>query len=115
MGRKRKDLKLHKVKGYYSTYSLDSKTQYKYFGTPDPEVAYQACRKWRAALRRAETAGMTLAEMSAATKRKNMALLKQWARFVLSLPDDYDGTEDDRRRRYKRWLGSKNRGKSGSR
>ena len=111
MGRRRVELKLHKVKGYYSTYRVGGETRYKYFGTDDPEVAYHACRKWRAALRRAEVANMTLDQMSDAAKRKNMALRKRWARFILSLPDDNDETRDELLRRYKRWLKGKKRSK----
>ena len=109
MGRRRVELKLHKVKGYYSTHRVGRRTQYKYFGTHDPEVAFQALRKWRAVLRRAEVAGMTLDDMAAATRRKKMAVRKLWARFILSLSDDNDETQEQLMRKYRRWLKDQDR------
>ena len=47
MGRQRKQLKLHKVKGYYSTYRVGGRTRYKYFGTLDREDAFKRFSEWR--------------------------------------------------------------------
>lgn len=47
MGRQRKELKLHKVKGFYSTYWVGQKMRYKYFGTLEPEQAVKRLIEWR--------------------------------------------------------------------
>lgn len=113
MGRKRKNLNLHKVKGYYSTYRVGGKTRYKYFGTHDPEVAYQAYQKWRTGVDQAKRAGMSFDEWMADIKRRKMVWRKLGARFILSLPDSYDGTEGDFENQFERWL--KDRGRAASR
>ena len=112
MGRKRKALRLHRVKGYYSTYSVGTKTRYKYFGTQDPEKAYRAYRKWAERERQAELAGKTRAEFDLEGIRRRMKNRKLHARFILSLPDDFSGGPGRMEKLFKQWLHEKRKGRT---
>ncbi len=88
MGRQRKNLKLHKVKGYYSTYRVGGKIRYKYFGTLDSEDAVTKLREWRKLLfGEAVDPDARLAHIG---KKKHEAL-RDFAMYVISLPAGYSG------------------------
>lgn len=108
MGRRKKPLKLHKVKGYYTTYEQDGKTRYKYFGIHEAKKATRAFRSWSRRYMAAHWKGKTLDQVI----QERTTLRKLRARFLLSLPDDYDESQRDMVRRWKRWL--KEREKKGT-
>lgn len=90
LGRQRKELKLHKVKGYYSTYRAGRETKYKYFGTRDPEEAHKGYREWRK-LRFGEhvNPGARLTNIG----RMRHAAWRNLAFFIMDVPAEYAGGE----------------------